>query len=322
MTVAGNTIMLHLFAGISPRNIAVSPFIPALTGMLTAPAAAFGLPLRYAAVTLLSSVAGYVGADTIAAVMASGMDEASGVSLLADIGTNGEIALGGPGGLLCCSTAAGPAFEGAHIHCGMGGVPGAINRVRITENGVFFDTIGGEAPRGICGSGIVDIVAGLLNTGVMDAMGRLDPDAAPAVLSPLVREFESKPAFYLTDDICFTQKDAREVQLAKGAIAAGIEVLMRERGVGYDDIGALYLAGGFGSYIDFDSACAIGLLPPALRPRIQAIGNGAGAGAKMALLSGAHMRRAERIRGLMRYIELSTSAAFNDSFIENMLFGE
>jgi len=327
LTVAGNTVMMHIFAGISPKNIAVSPFIPAYSQGFTMLARDLHIFVHpEARVSLLPCVAGYIGADTVAAIMSSGMDNKEEISLLVDIGTNGEIALGNRNGIFACSTAAGPAFEGAHIRYGLGGVKGAINKVSIGDK-VAYSTIGGVAARGICGSGIVDAVSEMKNQNIIDMMGKIQAETGNEILRSRLREVDGKPAFLIAEqgsgaveDIYICQKDIREVQLAKGAIAAGIRILMKEMGIGFDEISYVYLAGGFGNYIYYDHACNIGLLPAELRDKIIQIGNGAGAGAKMSLLSRENLQRAESIRKQIRYIELSTRMDFQDLFVDLMLF--
>lgn len=298
VALVGNPIMTHILSMIDPRAIAVAPYAPAYReafftrGLLRSAPASEQL--------IGGCVAGYVGSDTIAAAMAAGMDQSDGVSLLLDIGTNGEIALGGRGRMLCCAAAAGPAFEGAHIKHGSGAVNGAIDRVWVEDGRLNCHVIGEGAARSICGSGLVDAVAALLKLESIDETGRMD--GAETALS---------------EGVSLTQRDVREVQLAKGAIAAGIDILMREMGVTEKDIAHLYLAGGFGNYIDKKSACAIGLLPPALLDRVKPIGNAAGAGARLML---AGPERAEALRRRMEYIELSGRKDFQELFSEKMLF--
>lgn len=314
--LAGNTVMMHLFAGIPPENIALSPFIPAFTGAQEWDARELGLDLNpEAAATLLPCVAGYIGADTVAGIAATGMRRSAEPSMLIDIGTNGEIALAAHGRLYACSTAAGPAFEGAHIRNGMGGVEGAINKAEI-KDGLRFATIGGAPARGICGSGLLDLVAGLLDCGAIDDTGRLDADSAPSWL-----EFDGDSVVIdRKADIVLTGRDIREVQLAKGAVAAGIDVIAAEAGIKVSDIRRVYLAGGFGSYMDRRSACRVGLIPRELEDRTSAIGNSSGAGAKAALLSGEAMEEACRTAKAVMYIELSSRKDFREAFMEKMLF--
>jgi uncharacterized 2Fe-2S/4Fe-4S cluster protein (DUF4445 family) len=216
MTMAGNTVMMHLLAGIPPENIAQSPFVPAWTRAIDFSAAELGLSVHpSAAVTLLPCIAGYVGADIVADMLAAGMNERGETALLIDIGTNGEIALSAGGKLFACSTAAGPAFEGAHISCGMGGVSGAISQVRM-DHGIRYRTIGGAAACGVCGSGLLDLIAGFLDAGAIDLAGRIDGKNA----APWVEIHEGKLAVEKASGIFITQRDIREVQLAKAAIAA------------------------------------------------------------------------------------------------------
>jgi len=320
----GNPIMQHLMLGLPVDAIAVMPFAPVFSKEYTLPAAEAGLgSLPGAMLTMAPLIAGYVGGDTLAAALACDMDQYDGVALLIDIGTNGEIMLGGKGEMLCCSTAAGPALEGAHIRCGTGGVAGAIDHVKLSD-GVEYTTIGSAPAIGLCGSGLVDCVAGLLETGALDEAGRLDADAFPEPLKAHIGQIDGKCALRLTgtgdEGVVLTQRDIREVQLAKAAIAAGIEVLMRELGIGFGDISRLYLAGGFGNYMDVGSACRIGLLPTELRGVVAPIGNAAGVGAQRLLRNRDNARRVEALRKRTRSVELSQNPDFQDLFIERMMF--
>ena len=234
---------------------------------------------------------------------------------MVDIGTNGEIALGDKNGIICCSTAAGPALEGAHIKCGMGGVTGAISRVNLSA-GVDIGVIGGGEAQGICGSGLVDAIAGMLDRGYIDEMGGMDEDE----MGELAGEDAGRPALMLTESVMITQRDVREVQLAKAAIAAGIQTLIAQRGCAIGDIGALYIAGGFGNYIDRERAARIGLLPRELLTRMKPVGNAAGAGAKRMLMSRAELDRASDIARSMEYLELSARADVQDLFVDGMCF--
>ena len=315
IVLVGNTTMMHMLAGLTTRNISVSPFIPAVTSELTLPARELGFTLANAMATVGPCVAGYVGADTVACVLDCGMDRSDELCLMVDIGTNGEIALGDKNGIICCSTAAGPALEGAHIKCGMGGVTGAISRVNLSD-GVDIGVIGGGEAQGICGSGLVDAIAGMLDRGYIDEMGGMDEDE----MGELAGEDAGRPALMLTDSVMITQRDVREVQLAKAAIAAGIQTLIAQRGCAIGDIGALYIAGGFGNYIDRERAARIGLLPRELLTRMKPVGNAAGAGAKRMLMSRAELDRASDIARSMEYLELSARADFQDLFVDGMCF--
>lgn len=319
----GNTVMVHLLLGISPENIASSPFIPAFTQKQRYAAEEIGLPFSCAVVETGACVAGYIGADTTAAAIACDMDEREGVYLLIDIGTNGEIALGGRDGIVCCSAAAGPAFEGAHIRCGSGAVEGAVSSVRLTEDGgVLLETIGGTAPSSICGSGLVDAIAEMLRVGIVDETGRIDEDEAPEIWEDRIFDSPAGLSFALTEDktVYICQKDIREVQLAKGAIAAGVQILLKHTGVGFDKVQKLFLAGGFGNYIDIHNACMIGLLPSELEHCAEPVGNAAGTGAQIMLMNHTVSGRCSDMAHNMKYIELSSQREFTELFSENMLF--
>ena len=334
VVVAGNTIMGHFFMGVTPQHIASTPFTPAFTQGVIYSAHELGLKLgRAARVFLLPHISGYVGGDVVAGILASGLDRGNDLSLIIDIGTNGEIVLGNSERMVCCSTAAGPAFEGANIRHGMGGIRGAINTVRLDNGELKYTTIGDEAPIGICGSGIVDALASLLDAGLVDETGRLleedeiESDLGRGLSHRLV-ELDGQGAFLLVDakssstgdSILITQKDIREIQLAKAAIAAGIKVLIQRMGKKVEDVTRLYLAGGFGSYIDKRNAARIGLIPQELQDRIIPIGNGAGTGAMLSLLSAEEFVRADHIRGMTEYVELSSTLEFQDEYVNGMYF--
>ncbi|MDO4739626.1 MAG: ASKHA domain-containing protein [Eubacteriales bacterium] len=319
----GNTVMAHLLLGVSPENIAVSPFVPVFTGRQKVPARQLGMQFVNAFVEIGPCVAGYIGADTTAAALACAMDKSEGTSLLIDIGTNGEIALGGKAGIVCCSAAAGPAFEGAHIRCGSGAVEGAISKVRLHEDGsVELETIGRRPPVSICGSGLIDVVAEMLRTGIIDETGRIDEDEADEIWQERIFDSAAGLAFALTEDrkVFICQKDIREVQLAKGAIAAGIQILLKNTKVCFENVTKLFLAGGFGNYIDVHNACLIGLLPPELEQCAEPVGNAAGTGARRMLLSTTACSRCDEMARNMQYIELSSQREFTELFSENMLF--
>ena len=260
------------------------------------------------------------------------MLEEEGHTLLVDIGTNGEIVLGNQDGLLACATAAGPALEGAHIQCGMGGVAGAINKIVINSEGISHTTLGGQPAKGICGSGIVDAAAEMLRIGLVESYGRMlsmeeAREQMPEALAARVGEFNGKPSLAIVkqeegaaNDIFLTQKDIREIQLAKAAIAAGITILMKELEIDFEDIRHVYLAGGFGNYIDRDHAMDIGLLPAELKGKVVPVGNAALTGAKMVVKSAAYREASRKIKEKTRYIELSTRLDFQDIFVDQMEF--
>jgi len=330
---AGNTTMMHFLMKLSAKNIAVSPFIPVTTQMHRFKASQLGIGInRHGIGIVLPSVSAYIGADTVAAVLASGMYEQEDIALLLDIGTNGEIALGNSKWMYSCSAAAGPAFEGANIRNGVAGISGAIDKVRFTPD-FEYTTINNEKPIGICGSGVVDIISGLLAEGIIDETGRIldveELDASvPEELKRRLIKIDGLNAFLIEKnagygfdtDIVITQKDVRELQNAKAAIAAGIRVLVRQAGIRVEDIQRVYLAGGFGNYIDIESALNIGLLPKELRGRVESIGNAAGAGAVGCLISKRILDKAQDIKANMKYIELSARDDFMDEYVENMMF--
>ncbi len=335
VSLAANTTMLHLALGLPPENIAAAPFISVTTEAQRVPSRELGLSIAPGAlVQVLPSISGYVGADIVAAVLAGGMDQAESPCLLIDIGTNGEIVLGDRSGMVACSTAAGPAFEGAHVRNGVGGVAGAVNGVFPGKGRPAFTTIADAPPLGLCGSGIVDLLALLLRAGIVDETGRMlsrDEAASAGIPDDYLRgmtEAEGEPAFVLVPEeesavgapIMMTQKDVREIQLAKAAIAAGIDTLIGHAGITPGEIGTLRLAGGFGSYIRRESAAAIGLIPGELLHRVEVMGNAAGRGAIMALLSENMWKRCDEIRRAVRYIELSSSPEFQDAYIDRMFF--
>ncbi len=333
ITFVGNTTMMHFLLNLPAGNIAVSPFIPVSTDTFLIKAAETGLQInKNGLIAVLPGVSAYVGADTVAAVLSSSMHESDEITLLVDIGTNGEIVLGNKKWMYSCSAAAGPAFEGANIRNGIGGVRGAIDKIEIGDS-VRYTTIGKERAKGICGSGIVDAVAGLLKAGIIDETGRIisrdEADGLPPRLLERLIEIDGRNAFLLLHssecdseiDIAITQKDVRELQNAKAAIAAGIKILIKQAGIDVSDIDRVYLAGGFGNYIDRDNAVVIGLLPRELKDRIESIGNAAGAGAVGALLSQKQIARAAEIKKMIKYVELSACPEFMDEFVESMLFG-
>lgn len=298
MTLAGNTAMHHLFLGLNVADLAVAPYRPAVTdGYL---GRVEGLPPVYA----LPNIAGFVGADAVAAGLAAGIDQGDATVLLVDIGTNGEMLLRHGGRLWACSAPAGPAFEGGEISQGMRANPGAIEAVRWDGAQLQVEVIKGAPPKGICGSGLLDAVAALRDGDLMDWMGRLSTGSAVA----------------LAPGVALTQKDVRALQLAKGAIRSGIDLLLRVAGIGPDDLDAILLAGAFGNYLRRESAVAIGLLPPISVEKVRPVGNAAAAGAKLALLSRTARARAETLARSAIHIDLATHPDFEEIFMEALNF--
>ena len=285
--IVGNTAMHHLFLGLPVKQLGLSPYVPAVSSPMDIKARDIELDIAPGGyVHLLPNIAGFVGADHVAMLLATEMYRTKKKVLGLDIGTNTEISLAANGNLTSCSCASGPAFEGAHIKNGMRATGGAIERVRINNSSIDIQTINNEPPIGLCGSGILDAVAQLLEANIIDRVGRIkDHD--------FVRSTSDGKEFVLVTgdksgtgrDITVTQKDISEVQLAKGAIIAGMNTLLSNANIKWKEIDDIIIAGAFGSYIDVTSAINIGLLPPLPVELFKQVGNAAGAGAKMALLS-------------------------------------
>ncbi len=311
LVLTGNTTMLYLLTGRNPKTLSRAPFeADCLFGEETnAREIGFSFP---AACCLPRCASAFIGADITTALLASGMLERDGTSLLVDIGTNGEMALWHGGRLTCCATAAGPAFEGAEIACGCQGVSGAVDKVWPEGESLAVHTIGDEEPVGVCGSGVIDAVAALLEAKVLNETGRLEkPDMTAA---------DGAPAVLLGGGVYLTQKDVRSVQLAKSAIHAGIDTLLHRSNLTPSDIDAFYIAGGFGSYIDLYSAARIGLFPPELVGAARVIGNAAETGAAMMLLDSTLQRYMLEQVDQTQIIDLSTDPYFMERYVDGMYF--
>lgn len=321
VTIAANTVMEHIFTGLSPTSIAVAPFTPLSLFGTWEKGSKLGLP-DHTKVYLTPAVAGYVGGDITAGILASGAYKAEQAVLFLDIGTNGEMALGNiKDGFICCAAAAGPAFEGAAISQGMSATHGAISAVEWEDDKLKLNVLGSGKAMGICGSGLVDALAVMLELGAVDETGRLlPPNETSKTALPYVDENDDGVVFRLTDEVCITEGDVRQLQLAKAAIAAGIATMLYEAGLSEDDVAHLYLAGGFGNYIRKESAATIGLLPSSMLDRIIPVGNTAGQGAVAVLLSQNARDILDSLAQQLRYIELSGHKKFNDIYIECMMF--
>ena len=324
VTIAGNTVMQHIFAGLSPVTIGIAPFTTlSLFGDSRPASEVFGGLAAGADLYLTPALAGYVGGDITAGLLSSGAWQSDRECLFLDIGTNGEMGLGDKDGYVCCATAAGPAFEGAEIECGMDGSAGAIDRVYWIDGKIDFHVIGDVEAKGICGSGLIDALASLLRCGIVEESGRMvQPDEAPSALAEfLKRDEKGRMRFHFTDDIYITAEDIRQLQLAKSAIRAGVETLLALRDKTYDDIEYVMIAGGFGAYMDVKSACVIGLLPPPLQFKTRHVGNSAGAGAAVSLDLDVRADL-DALQKRCSYHELSSSRLFMDKYIESMIFDE
>jgi len=323
--VVGNVTMLHLLLGVDPTPLSMSPFTPAFMDELSFEAREIGLDIHpHGYVQTLPALGAYVGADIVGGVLATGVVREDRMRVFVDVGTNGEIVLGNAQRALATAAPAGPAFEGSQIKCGMRATTGAIEGVQLGDR-VELQIIGGDvAAEGICGSGLVDAVAQLLVSGLMEHSGRLRrPDDVPGhPLRDRLIEIDGMRAFLLADGVYLTQRDIRELQFAKGSIATGIKVLMDILGVTADQLDEVLLAGSFGSYLNPESAKIIGLVPPVDVDRIIAVGNSAGEGAKIALLSYRERQVAFELPARVEYVELSGRSDFNDSFISVLGFPE
>jgi uncharacterized 2Fe-2S/4Fe-4S cluster protein (DUF4445 family) len=332
---AGNTTMEHILCGLNPAQMGETPFVPMHARGLLVPASELGIPIHHGAQAyVFPIIGGFVGGDTVAGMLATRIDRHEGTALLVDIGTNGEIVLSHNGVFYAASTAAGPAFEGARIACGMRGTHGAIEKV-VFDDDVRLEVIGNVAPTGICGSGLIDLISELLACGIVTPEGQmLAPDELPGTLAPAlarrVRADENGSISFVLSEagagcgsspVALTQRDVREVQLGSGAVRAGIILLLRQAGLDVSDLGIVLIAGGFGNFIRRSSAQRIGLLPGGIdHTRIRYVGNVSLAGAQAALLSGDARRLGEDLARRVKHVELSTMDGFQDAFADAMFF--
>jgi uncharacterized 2Fe-2S/4Fe-4S cluster protein (DUF4445 family) len=317
VVVVGNTALHHLLLGLPVAQLVVAPFSPAVCRALDVKGRDLGLHIAPGAyVHLLPNIAGFVGADHVAMLLATGVADRPGPVVALDIGTNTEVSLVHQGRVSSVSCASGPAVEGGHIKDGMRAAAGAIERLRIEEGRVRYQTVEGAPPIGLCGSGILDAVAELLRAGIINEGGRMAQE------HPLVRGDSGQRCFLVVREeeqesrrgIVITQRDVRELQLAKAAIRTGIQTLLENGGCQEEDIRQVVIAGAFGSYIDASSAMAIGMLPSLPLERFHQVGNAAGAGARLAL-------EAQRLASRVEYVELATTPNFMKTFTEATYLG-
>jgi uncharacterized 2Fe-2S/4Fe-4S cluster protein (DUF4445 family) len=325
--VVGNTAMHHLFLGLETQFLARAPYPPAAQGSVFVKARDVGLAINpCATVHLLPLKAGFVGSDIVADILATGLHKSKRVRLLIDLGTNGEIVLGNKNRLLCCSTAAGPAFEGGHIRWGLRASPGAVEKIRIDPETLepTLRTIHDQPALGLCGSGVLSAVAEMIRVGILLAKGNFNPSIRSPRIRPgrdgqeivLVRHWES-----LTDqEIVFTQKDAAEVQMAKAAIQAGVELLKEL--FGNQPVEDILLAGAFGNYADPKDARTLGLIPALSATKVRGVGNAAGYGACLTLLDKNRGKETDRIARKLEYVELAGNSRFQELLVDNLLFPE
>ena len=334
VSIVGNTCMHHLFLGISPDSLVHAPYVPAVKdGMIKAPEEV-GLKMNpKGRVIILPNIAGFVGADTVGCMLCVAFDQLEKMTLMIDIGTNGELVMGNKEKMYTTSTAAGPAFEGAKIECGMRGSRGAVSHLKVKDGKIVMEVVDQAKPIGICGSGLIDILAFLIRYGFVDTYGGfcdaedLEDPVAKAE-SWRLQELDGKPVFVLFPKeetgngapVYLSQKDIREVQLAKGAIAAGIQIMTEKLNIQPEDIQQVYLAGAFGNYMDAANACEIGLIPYELKDRIIPIGNAAGEGSKLACLNQGEYNYACKMAKEAEFIELATESEFQDVFVDKLEF--
>jgi uncharacterized 2Fe-2S/4Fe-4S cluster protein (DUF4445 family) len=336
VVAVGNTAMQHLLLGICPKYIAWAPYCAAL-GSEDFKSAEIGIKINENGnVHVFPIIGGFVGGDHVSAILATKMAdlEREQIGMLLDIGTNTEIAIGNKEDMISCSCASGPAFEGFHIKHGMRASTGAIERISIDPETfeVRYTTIDGAVPRGLCGSALIDLLAEMLKTGIMDGSGNLNLNATNGsgrvrknrgekeFVVVWKREIETGIGTSISSDIVITQRDIRELQLAKAAIRTGAEILMRRRGIKEADIDVIYIAGAFGSYVDPENARLIGMYPQIDLSKVKIVGNAAGSGAKLALLSQEKRHKAEEIAKKVRYIELATEPDFLHFYMSSHYF--
>lgn len=328
VAVAGNTAMMQLLLGLDPSRLAVAPYLPAYRTIKALKGSQTPLTMPdKAKVHLLANIGGYVGADTVAMLLALDFDRLKGRHLAVDLGTNGEIALLSDGQIYACSTAAGPAFEGASITFGMRADEGAIEAFYADGDDLVYQTIAHKPPLGICGSGLITAVATLLKCGLINKRGKICKEDKAGPHKDRLGHYQGQPAVRLSlksdpEDIWLTQKDIRELQLAKGAVLSGIKILLDQAGLIADDLDRVYLAGAFGSYVDLSAALTLGLLPALNQKHIKAVGNAAGQGVIRALLSKKDRKRAEKMALRTQYVDLAGKKDFNKYFASSMSFTE
>jgi uncharacterized 2Fe-2S/4Fe-4S cluster protein (DUF4445 family) len=334
LSVVANSTMEHLVLGVSPASLGLAPYVGVWRGERSVLASEVGLELRpEARIWVSPMVRSNVGGDAVAAMLATEMDRDSRLRLLIDLGTNAEVVLGSADRRLACSTAAGPAFEGANISQGMRAAPGAVDFFVIHDDGqVAWHALGDKPARGVCGSGLLDAVAALRRVGAIDGRGWLQPPDEEALPEPVLRRFvqmeNGMNAFTLVPPergengrpVLLTAGDVRQLQLVKGSIAAGTAILCQEMGVGTDEIEEVLIAGAFGNYVRKSSALGVGLVPPVEPERVRFVGNAAGIGARMVLADRDARRRALALGNQTEYLELAGRADYQNAFATAMLF--
>lgn len=304
VSMVGNTAMHHLMMGIDPKSLTTPPYMPTVYEALSLPLHDV-LPLfPKGEFRALPNIAGFVGADTVGCMLSTRFDQFEKVTLMIDIGTNGEMVIGNKEKRICCSTAAGPAFEGAKISMGMRGATGALDHAKWVDGHLEYHVIGDVKPIGICGSGVLDLIAALIDAGIINWRGKLEGG-----------EYRVPDT-----DIVLTQQDVREIQLAKSAIRSGIDLLIKGMGKETADVDSVLLAGAFGNYMSPYAACKIGMIPPELLPKIKSIGNAAGEGSKLAAVNKEEFEYASRLHHGVEFLELASLPEFMSLYGQNLNF--
>jgi uncharacterized 2Fe-2S/4Fe-4S cluster protein (DUF4445 family) len=325
VSVVGNTAMHHIFLRIPSEYLAVSPYVPVIRTPLNIPAEKLGLDIfPYGNVYVFPIIAGFVGGDKVAEILATEIYKSDEICLTLDIGTNTEIALGNKDDILTCSCASGPAFEGAYIKHGMRAATGAIERIKIDPETfeVTYKTIEDEKPRGICGSAIIDVLSEMFKAEIIDHRGRINTSLS----TPRIVKTEDSVNFViawkdetiLEEDLVIRQEDLKQLQLAKAAMHTGAAILLKNKGLKKEDIAHIFIAGAFGSYVDPEAAITIGMIPDVPIEKIKSVGNAAGTGARLALLSRKSRETAEEIARKVRYLELVLDPDFTREYAKSM----
>lgn len=322
---SGNTTMIHLAANVNPYSLGQYPYTPLLKGGCYLPAKKLGVHISADGLVYFPPIiSAYVGPDITSGVLASRLQDRKGVTLFVDIGTNGEMVIGASGKLSATSTAAGPAFEGMNITCGMRAANGSVEYFEIGDNGdVEIRTIGNVAPIGICGSGLLDIVGELVDHGIVGKNGKIvkpDTEGIPESLRKRITTYDGKPAFVIQDKVVITQKDIRQVQLAKGAVRAGVEFLMYSQSVEADKVDKVLIAGSFGYHLRAKSLINIGLLPKEFTGKIDFIGNTSQSGGTAFLLNKGYRDEMKKLVGSIQVVELANFKNFDKLFVRSLSF--
>ncbi|MGE5474696.1 MAG: ASKHA domain-containing protein [Ignavibacteriales bacterium] len=322
MVVSGNTVMLHMFLGFDVQSLGVYPYQAKNIGVLIKNGEKIGLNIaKDSEVLILPCISAFLGADIVSGLLETRLFENEKMSILLDIGTNGEIVAGNKSRMVGCSTAAGPAFEGASIRCGSINVKGAIDKVFLHDGDVEYSTIGNIPPKSICGSGIIDMTAVLLQEEIIQLNGRMI--SADESANSKVIEYKGMPAFLIArgeNQVIFTQEDVRKVQLAKSAVITGINLIMKRLNIDYKDVDKLYIAGNFGTFLDINNAIKIGLIPEPLKDKIVIVGNSSIKGAEKCLIDNQLTEKCLKIQRQVEYYDIGRDKDFQEMFISNLNF--